>query len=233
MPDNNSETLFEQIKTAFGGTVQPVVIESLRILPDSVVLGTAVLAGISYCKSYGVLLLTMFELMLIQRGFSMIISGIAPVGAGSDALQHMCEPGFTFPNSMRVSLLETIGTPSMFPSPTIFFLTGILAYMIGAMQQFGREIKSLFGELQIRTTVATACSFLFTLAMLMFRYSYGCESFGTLLVSLILGSIVGMLLVFQNQAVFGRDGINVLNIPMIQTALEKGKPMYVCAPADI
>jgi hypothetical protein len=29
------------------------------------------------------------------------------------------------------------------------------------------------------------------------------------------------------------NGINVLNIPMIMTALEQGKPMYVCAPSNI
>jgi hypothetical protein len=45
--------------------------------------------------------------------------------------------------------------------------------------------------------------------------------------------IAGAAIVYQNVAVFGRDSINILNIPMIQTALEQGKPMYVCAPSDI
>jgi hypothetical protein len=44
---------------------------------------------------------------------------------------------------------------------------------------------------------------------------------------------MGMALVFQNQALFGRDGINVLNLPIIQSSLEKGRPMYVCGPSDI
>jgi hypothetical protein len=71
------------------------------------------------------------------------------------------------------------------------------------------------------------------MAMMMFRYNYGCESFGSLLVSLILGAVMGMALVFQNQALFGRDSINVLNLPIIQSSLEKGRPMYVCGPSDI
>jgi hypothetical protein len=120
----------------------------------------------------------------------------------------------------------------MFPSPTMFFLSGIIFYMIFAMEQFERELKSLSGDIAMRKKVAFVLSGLFMLAMILFRYSYGCESFGTLLVSIILGTLAGSLLVYQNLALFGKEGINILNIPIIQSALEKGKPMYVCAPSD-
>ena len=159
------------------GTLIPVSVETLRLLPDSLVFGTTILASLSMCKSYGVLLFTMLELMVVQRAFSMIISGIAPIGAGKNALQEVCQPGFYFSNSMRISLLETVGTPSMFPSPSMFFLSGFISYMIGSMQQFSREIKSLSGDIALRTTIAAGLSFLFIIAMLIFRYSYGCESF--------------------------------------------------------
>jgi hypothetical protein len=227
------KTLYDKINAFVMETIFPVCSESLRILPDSMILGVAILAGLSMSKSMGVLLFSMVEFMLIQRVFSMIIGGIAPVGAGQNAMQGICQPGFIFPNQMRISLVETIGVPSMFPSPSMFFLASILSYMLSSMQNFGREIKSLSGELKTRTNIAVVFSFLFVLAMMMFRYSYGCESFGTLLLSLILGFIVGSLVVHQNIALFGRDGINVLNIPMILSSLEKGKPMYVCAPSDI
>jgi hypothetical protein len=227
------KTLYDKIKAFVMETIFPVCSETLRILPDSMILGVAILAGLSMSKSMGVLLFSMFEFMLIQRVFSMIIGGIAPVGAGQNAMQGICQPGFIFPNQMRISLVETIGVPSMFPSPSMFFLASILSYMLNSMQNFGREIKSLSGELKTRTNIAVVFSFLFVLAMMMFRYSYGCESFGTLLLSLILGFIVGSLVVHQNIALFGRDGVNVLNIPMILSGLEKGKPMYVCAPSDI
>jgi hypothetical protein len=148
-------------------------------------------------------------------------------------MQGICQPGFIFPNKMRISLIETIGVPSMFPSPSMFFLAATLSYMLNAMQNFGREIKSLSGELKTRTNIAVVFSFLFVVAMMMFRYSYGCESFGTLLLSVILGFVLGALIVQQNIALFGRDGVNVLNIPMILSGIEKGKPMYVCAPSDI
>jgi len=226
-------TVFEQLKGGFFDSIVPVGVESLRLLPDSVVCGTAILTILSGCKSYGVLLFSMFELMFLQRISSMIIGGIAPVGGDLNSQQMTCQPGFQYTNSMRISLLEKIGTPSMFPSPTMFFLCGLLSYMLMSMRQFGREIKSLSGDIQARTQVAIVLSVLFTIAMLMFRTSYGCESFGTLLLSLLLGTIFGIAMVFQNIALFGRDGINVLNLPMIQSALEKGKPMYVCAPSDI
>jgi len=229
----NEPTLFDKIKAFVTETIVPVSVESLRILPDSMVLGVAILAGLSMSKSMGVLLFSLFEFMLSQRVLSMIIGGIAPVGAGANVLQAVCQPGFIFPNQMRISLIETIGVPSMFPSPSMFFLAATLSYMLNAMQNFGREIKSLSGELKTRTNIAMVLSCLFVLAMMMFRYSYGCESFGTLLLSIILGFIMGALVVHQNIALFGRDGVNVLNIPMILSGIEKGKPMYVCAPSDI
>jgi hypothetical protein len=105
--------------------------------------------------------------------------------------------------------------------------------MLTAMQNFGREIKSLSGELKTRTNIAVVLSFLFVMARMMVRDSYGCESFGTLLLSVILGFIMGSLVVYQNVALFGRAGINVLNIPMILSGMERGKPMNVCAPSDI
>ena len=228
-----TETYFDQIKQYLDSSVKPICVESIRILPDSIVLGTAILAGLSLCKSYGVLLFTMFELMLAQRGFSTIIGAIAPVGSGDNVTCPVCLPGFVFPNLMRISLIETVGKPSMFPSPSMFFLSGVIAYMLGSMQQFGREIKSLQGEIHTRSVIAGVFSLLFMLALLALRYSYGCESFGTLLSSLIIGSVAGMMIVFQNKFLFGRDGINILNVPMIVTAADRGRPMYVCAPSNI
>jgi len=227
------KTLFDKINDFVMNTIVPVCAESLRLLPDSVILGVVILAGLSMSKSMGVLLFSMFEFMLAQRVLSMIVGGIAPVGAGENAMQAVCQPGFVFPNQLRISLVETIGIPSMFPSPSMFFLASTLSYMLNSMQNFGREIKSLSGELRTRTNIAVVLSFLFVIAMMMFRYSYGCESFGTLLLSVILGFIMGALVVQQNIALFGRDGVNVLNIPMILSGMERGKPMYVCAPSDI
>jgi hypothetical protein len=221
--------LYEQISS----TVGPITLEVIRLLPDSLVLGTAILAGISMCKSYGVLLFTMLEIMFGQRIFSMIIGSISPIGATTEAMQGACLSGFSYPNSMRISLLEKIGVPSMFPSPTMFFLSSVMTYMISAMQNFGRELKALSGDIQLRTTIASVMSILFMLIMFIFRYHYGCETFGSLLLSLFLGSIFGFALVQQNITLFGRDGVNVLNIPMIQSSLEQGKPMYVCAPSNI
>ena len=150
--------IYERMKSAIETGVMPVVIETLRLLPDSVVLGTSLLAMLSLCKSYGVLVLTMVELMFGQRIIASMIGSIRPLGAGPDALHETCQPGFAFPNSMRISLLETIGVPSSFPSPVIFFLTGVLAYMISSVKEFGREIKSLGGDLQTRTVVGVVWS---------------------------------------------------------------------------
>jgi len=224
-------TLYEKIVTSFQRTIVPVAVETLRLLPDSVVLGTGLLAMISLCKSYGVLVLAMVELMIVQRLAASAVGGISPIGAGHDALHQSCQPGMAFSNNMRISLLETIGKPSFFPSPTMFFVAGTVSYMIGSVKEFGREIKALGGDLTTRTTAGIVLSSFLVFVMMVFRYSYGCETFETLLMSLVLGAIMGILLIFQNKALFGREGLNILNLPMIKTVEESNAPMFVCAPS--
>jgi hypothetical protein len=220
--------LYKQIILVINEVLTPVSVEFIRLLPDGVVLGTAVLGMLSMCKSYGVLLLAMLELMLVQRLFSSVTGGISPIGSGQNANALACQPGFMFPNNMRISLLETIGSKSLFPSAPMFFISGILTYMIAAIQDFDNEIKALGGNLSTRTTVATVFSGLFLFIVFAFRHSSGCDSFGILLISIILGLIFGILIMQQNKLLFGRDGINLMNLPIIVSAAEMGKPMFVC-----
>lgn len=219
---------FEKIQREVN-KIGPFVFELLRLLPDGVVLGLAILTVISFCKSYAILLLSMVELMLLQRVFASVVGSISPAGAGPNAQAAVCMPGFMYANTMRISLLETIGVPSMFPSPTMFFLAGVLTYMNGCVRDFERELKTLGTDMNVRSTIAIVLSITLIFMLLCFRAMYGCESIGSLLVSIILGFIMGCILLFQNKSLFGREGINIMNLPMIVTALEKGRPMYVCA----
>jgi len=231
MSDDSKKTIWESVILPFiKNYLLPVGSETLRLLPDSVIVGTAILTAISLCNSYGVLLLTMIEVMVIQRLLGGFIGGMAPIGAGSGALQMICQPGFYFGNTQRISLLEVVGVPSLFPSPVMFFLAAILSYMTASIHEFSREIKSLGYDMEARSTVATILSFFLLIAMLAFRYSYGCESFGPLFLSMLFGLIIGGFLMIQNKALFGREGVNLMNIPMIVTGNDTGKPMYVCAP---
>jgi hypothetical protein len=224
-------TLYENMVQFVNEYILSLAAESMRLLPDSVVLGTAILTALSLCQSYGVLLLAMVEMMLIQRLAGTFMGGIAPIGAGPQALQSVCQPGFVFPNNMRISIVETIGKPSLFPSPVMFFLTGVTTYMIGSMSEFSKEIKTLGGETETRSTVAMVLSGLFVFALFLFRFSYGCETFGAIFMSALFGLVVGILVLMQNKRIFGREGINLLNLPIIKTMDERGKPMYVCAPS--
>jgi len=225
-------THFERGKAFIFG-FGPIIAESLRLLPDSLVLGTSMLAMLSLSQGYGVLVMTMVELMLFQRVAANIFAGVQSLGAGSHALEGVCQPGFVFPNSMRISLLEHIGIPPAFPSPVMFFLSGVVTYIISAVREFGTEITTLGGDLQTRTIAALVLSSFLLIAMFAFRITYGCETFGPLFVSVILGGIAGVALMNQNKILFGRVGINILNLPLILTPSESGKSsMYVCGPAS-
>jgi len=115
----------------------------------------------------------------------------------------------------------------------MFFLTGTLSYMVTSVMKFSNEIAALqIGDLQSRTIAAAILSSFLLIGVFFFRLTYGCEEFGTMLLSMIVGLVAGVFLMYQNDILFGRAGINILNLPMILTPSESGNSsMYVCGPA--
>ena len=223
------EGIKEFIDTLIAAVI-PIIVEFLRLLPDGLVFGVALLSLVSFCKSYGVLLFSMFELMIIQRLFAGFMGSIAPTGAGQNATAAVCQNGFAFPNVFRISMIDYVGKPTTFPSSSMFFLVGLVTYIISSIQHFKQEITTLGGDVNLRTTLATVFSVIFIIFMFIYRIVYGCDSFGNILLTMIIGLVAGIALMYQNLALFGRDGVNILNIPLIISAAEAGKPMYVCAP---
>jgi hypothetical protein len=221
----------EMMDDFFGAYIKPSSTEFIRLLPDGLVLGTGILYILSFCKSYGYLLLAMLELMILQRAFSNIIGKISPIRGGPNTGAPVCQTGFMSNNMMRISAIEAIGLQSYLPSPTMFFVSGVIAYMVGGVQEFKNEIVTLGGDISGRNTTVMIFSLLFLLMVFMFKIVYGCEEFGPLLLSLLLGGIMGYLVMYQNKSVFGRDSVNVLNLPMIVSGIERGKPMFVCGPS--
>jgi hypothetical protein len=222
--------VYEGVKNFVSNSLTPTVIEMMRLFPDGAVLGAVLLTVISGCKSYGFLLASMIEFMAIQRLFASVLHGISPVGAGPNVNATVCQNGFMYPNAMRISMLELVGKPTSLQSPSVFFATSVISYMISCIQEFKHEISTLGGDLTVRTTVAIVLSSLFIFSLFCFRIVYGCESFGTLLLSMIFGIVCGIIVMFQNKALFGREAINIMNLPILVSALERGKPMYVCSP---
>ena len=224
--------IYENAKELATKLIVPPTTEFARLLPDGIVLGVAFLAMISFCKSYAVLLGSMVELMLIQRLIATAIAGASPILGGPNVKAPVCQTGFMYKNMMRSSIIETIGRPSYLPSPTMFFTSGVISYMVGSVQEFTKEITTLGGDISTRRVVVMAFSLLFLIVIFAFRNVYGCEEFGPLLISIIFGAIAGFVIMQQNKALFGRESINLLNLPMIVSALERGKPMFVCGPSN-
>jgi hypothetical protein len=210
----------------------PIIVEFLRLLPDGLVFGVGLLSLLSFCKSYAVLLFSMIELMVVQKLFATFFGSIARSGEGNNASAAICQNGFAFPSMLKISIIDSFGKPNSFPSSTMFFLVSIITYIISSTLQFKKEISTLGGDVNMRTTFAATFSALFIIFMFIYRIHYGCDSFENIMLTIILAVVAGIALVYQNIALFGRSGINILNLPMIITAAESGKPMYVCAPSS-
>ena len=125
-------------------------------------------------------------------------------------------------------MFSTANATSALPSSPIFILTTATSYIIGSMYSQKQELEALGPAYSARFYIAIAASTLLLFAVSMYRMSNSCEGLGVILMSIILGIIVGGLIVFQNNQLFGRDATNLTGIPLLKERTRDGRPLYVC-----
>jgi len=75
-------------------------------------------------------------------------------------------------------------------------------------------------------------SMIFLLALLFvfisFRITYGCDTFGIVMLTAPIGIFIGAMLVQQNIRLFGPSAVNLIGIPLLENRTASGKKIYVC-----
>ena len=210
---------------------KPLVSEIFRLLPDGILFGSFFLALISQSYPMSVFVASMIEASFVAMGLQKFMTFL-DLGRTLPSLSS--DPGKCFPSTFAPSL-ESIMTfnresiSSAFPSFPIFFMSTASAYIVGSVWAQQKELQALGPEYAARFYISVAVTTLLLFATITYRLAYDCDGAGILITTTFIGFVVGGLLLYQNNYLFGRDSTNFSGIPLLRERTKDGKPLYVCS----
>ena len=222
----------EAIKQFFTGSFLPVAEHLFQILPDATFVFTVLFSILTQNFALGTLALTLIEAMLT---FTLFGTGVNYfMDSKAPQRPEACQAGF--PTSLSsystLSIFSGFSQENLFPSYPIALVSTLIGYILTALLQYTAELKQLGPGWELRVPIATTLSFLVLTAFVLFRYIAGCENLGVITGTLVIGLLLGTLLTFQNLTFLGKESVNVLGIPILESKTIDGKPLYVCAKAE-
>lgn len=218
------------VEYAWKTFLKPNITEQIRILPDSLVFGSLLVALLTQSFSTIVFALTLLETGLIGKGLQSLFQYLDIVHTSPAAASNapMCLSSYYTPTLETLMSFGKSEIPGGVPSFPIYFLATASAYVVGSMIQQKKELEALGKSYSARFYMAILTTMLLLLAVCAYRMALGCDTFGIVFLSLVIGFIIGGLLLFQNTSLFGRDSTNLLGIPLLRERTRDGKPLYVC-----
>jgi len=224
---------FEKIHAqVFDNTIIPVIMEMLRIFPDSIVIASGLYALITLSYPYGVFFGSMLEATLLFRGINWFSKYTGAVGtnfSNSDMYSERCRTGFANPGStvIGLSMFSDSSVVYPFPSAPIYMLTTAAAYVFTTLNHQSKELEALGPAYASRYYVSATLLIILIGIFMGFRYISGCDPFGIMMTTIPIGLAVGFLLVRQNIRLLGPTSINLLGIPLLRNRTADGKKLYV------
>jgi hypothetical protein len=225
--------LVDAVGTQWGkatSIIKPLISEVFRLLPDGILFGSAFFALMSQSFAMGMFVLSMLEASVVGGLLQKLLTYMDL----ARTLPTISEdPSKCFPSTFAPSL-ETImsfgrdSLSSAFPSFPIWFMSTASAYVVGSVWSQQKELQALGPEYAARFYISVAVTTLLLFATITYRLAYTCDGTGIAILTTLFGLIMGGLLVFQNNYLFGRDATNFTGIPLLVDRTKDGKPLYVC-----
>ena len=216
-------------KWLYDRTAGPIS-EIVRLFPDGFIIGSGLFALITlsapYAAFFGAQIEALGILYIVRKIVNLLGILDSPEKASKDA-DPKCRSGFTNHTLGNLSMFGA-ASKSPFPSVSMYALAVACSYVFMTINAQVQELAELGPNYSSRFYLSLfgICAMLF--AYFMLRLLKGCDSFWILFSSLVFGGIVGLLLVTQNQLLFGDGSINLMGIPMLKGRNASGAPLYLC-----
>jgi hypothetical protein len=190
------------------------------MLPDSALFGSIVMYLLTLNKSFGVLALFIVELMQFHKFIAWLQYGTTDIPGPSNI---QCTAGYK-----RVSMrLNRVIPANQYPSYGLFSLTAIGTYLGLSTYEFSDTIKSMGKEWNGREELAYVFITLVILLAIIGRLVY-CDSGIEILIAVVAAIICGGLFFKINVMLFGKEGVNFLGLPVLESKVKAGENIYIC-----
>lgn len=205
--------------------------EFARILPDSLVIMSGLMAVLTTSLSFGVLFGSLLESILI---FHLLRKGMSQfdfsfLKQAPKAFQNQCRTGFMSPTLSDLSLFGSNPSFNAFPSAPIYILSVAIGYIYSSLSNQKKELDALGPMQSSRFYISILGMSLFLFLIASFRMYSECDSFPVIMLTIPIGIIIGAVLVYQNLALFGPDSTNLAAIPLLRNRAATGEQLYVCS----
>lgn len=210
------------------GMLKHIYNETMRGLPDSLLIGSTVFAFLTQNFPVSILVLAMLEFSIISW---LLFKFVGTLMTNTEAFtSDVCIPGI--PSPYLISALGYISPKASFPSIPIFFISSTMFYIVFSVLNFREELKEL-GHKTPEWKVRIPLSILFTVILLLcfifWRVLNTCDTLWVSLCSLLFGLLTGGGIQILHTYLFGRDSINFLGIPLLADRSATGGKQYICA----
>lgn len=219
----------------------PVIMEMMRIFPDGLVITSGIYALVTLSIPFGIFCMSMFEAAVLYHLIRWVSSymNIVPVTSrASGKYDAICRTGFTDPTSPTLTSLSIFSSSidstdifQHFPSSPIYMISAASAYVFSTLNAQSRDLAALGPSFSVKYYISMFFLFVLLAAFMCFRIFNNCETPLTVLLSVPIGLLVGVLLVQQNLRLFNKSGINLLGIPQMSSVTANGQKIYVCPTA--
>lgn len=209
----------------------PIVVgrELIRMLPDSLLLGSGFFALVTLSFSYGIFFLSMLGGLVAFHGIRILnnylnIINVVPL---EKSLGSACRTGLTTITSASLSLFANMIRPT-FPSAPLFMMGLASTYVILSMNVLSKEVEVMGKEYTTRYYISLFLLPLLTLFVAAYRILYSCDEVPSVVISAALGGLTAMLLVALNQSIFGESSLNLIGVPLLRQRTATGEKLYIC-----
>ena len=215
--------------------------EMMRIFPDGLVITSGIYALLTQSVPFGIFCMSMLEataLYHIIRWVSSYMNIIPVTPRASGKHNAICRTGFTVPTSPTLlslslfsSSIESTDILQHFPSSPVYMISAASSYVFSTLHAQGNDLAALGPSFSVKYYISMVFLFVLIGAFMCFRIFNNCETPLTVMLSVPIGLLVGVLLVQQNLRFFNKSGINLLGIPQMSSVTANGQKIYVCPGA--
>lgn len=202
-----------------------------HLSPLILTIGSLFMAISTLNYAYAMLSVTSFEALAIHSLLHTVSDYTASSESGpEDRTQNpACSSYFQTLTPSRFRSILDHGIIPTFPNTALYFLSFISAYCIQSLLVFSNECSELGPQYSNRPYLAIASACLFLILYALYIYVNSCSSILSLAGTIALGSLIGVLLCYQNTLLFGKSSVNLLFIPEIT---RRSGMDYICATVN-
>lgn len=204
--------------------------ETIRLLPEGIIAASGIYSLLTLSMPFAIFFGSMIEASLLHRLIGWASSYLSLSGpSSSSAYTKICRSSFSSAaDYTALTSLKALPPSGSFPSYPYFMLTVASTYLFSSLNKLSKELEALGPAYSSRYYSSMVFLGLLSLVFFTFRMNYGCESFSVLLMTLLVGALVGIGLVQQNSALFGPESMNLIGIPLLRNRTASGQPIYIC-----